>query len=107
MAGNCPWTFFAYPRVLTDDAGLPPDDDAKRLLAALRDRGIPVGTWLNEPGDTVYFACPKEAIGRLHEALTAMENQGEFEADFCIKRTEFLFSLVASNTEPTASPHPT
>src|SRR5262249_45375628 len=31
-AGNCPWTFFAYPRAFTDAAGLPPDDDAKRLL---------------------------------------------------------------------------
>jgi hypothetical protein len=46
-AGNCPWTFFAFPRLLADEAGLPPDDDAKRLLAALQGRGIPVGTWVN------------------------------------------------------------
>ncbi len=94
-AGNCPWTFFAYPRVFADDAGLPPDDDAKQLLAALQGRGIPVGTWVNTPvEDTANFACPKEAIGCLNDALSTLEEQGEFEKGFCTKRTEYLFSLV-------------
>ena len=67
----------------------------KRLLAALQSRGVPVGTWVNTPvEDTAYFACPKDAIGRLHEALSALEEQGEFEKGFCAKRTEYLFSLV-------------
>jgi hypothetical protein len=97
--GNFPWTFFAFPRVLADDAGLPPDDDAKRLLVALQAQDIPVGTWVTSPiEDTAYFACPKEAIGQLNEALTAMEKQGAFEQGFCTKRTEYLFSLVEKST---------
>jgi hypothetical protein len=102
-AGNCPWTFFAFPRVLADDAGLPPDDDAKRLLAVLQCRGIPVGAWLNTFVEGAsYFACPKEAIGALNDALSALEEQGEFEKGFCTKRTEYLFSLVEGSTEPNA-----
>jgi hypothetical protein len=93
-AGNFPWTFFAFPRVLADAAGFPPDEDAKRLFVALQRQRIPVGTWVNSPiADTAYFACPKEAIERLNDALTAMERQGEFEVGFCTKRTEYLFSL--------------
>jgi hypothetical protein len=98
-AGNCPWTFFAFPRVFADAAGLPPDDDAKRLLAPLQGHGIPVGTWVNSPvEDTVCFACPKEAIGRVNETVSAMEKQGEFEKGFCAKRTEYLFSLLEKST---------
>ena len=65
-AGHCPWTFFVFPRALADAAGLPPDDDARRLLQVLQQQGIPVGTWTTSPfTDDAYFACPKEAIGRL------------------------------------------
>lgn len=103
-AGNCPWTFFAFPRALADESGLPPDEDAKRLLAVLQGRGIPVGTWINTfVADTAYFVCPKEAIGPLNDALTALEEQGEFEKGFCAKRTEYLFSLVGSSSEPGAA----
>ena len=98
-AGNCPWTFFAFPRVFADDAGMPPDDDAKRLLAALQSQGIPVGTWVNTPvEDTSYFACPKEAIERVCSAVNALEERGEFEKGFCAKRTEYLFSLLGKST---------
>jgi hypothetical protein len=98
-AGNCPWTFFAFPRVFADDAGFPPDDDAKRLFVALHGQGIPIGAWLNSPvEDTAYFACPKEAIVRLNEALNAMEKQVEFEEGFCAKRTEHLFALLEKQT---------
>ena len=96
-AGNCPWTFFAFPRALADNDGLPPDDDAKRLLAALQRRGIPVAPWLNAPvEDTAYFACPTEAILCLNEALETLEATGEFEKGFCAKRTELLFSMVGN-----------
>jgi hypothetical protein len=98
-AGNCPWTFFAFPRAFADHAGFPPDDDAKRLFVALQDQGIPVGTWLNPPvEDTAYFACPREAIGRVNEPLSAMEKHGEFEEGFCARRTEHLFSLLEKST---------
>jgi hypothetical protein len=104
-AGNCPWTFFSFPRLLADESGLPPDEDAKRLLAELQHRGIPVGTWINTPvEDTAYFACPKEAIGPLNDALTALEEQGEFEKGFCAKRTEYLFSLFGRSAEPLSMP---
>ena len=99
-AGNFPWTFFAFPRVFADDAGLPPDDDAKRLLAVLQAQGIPAGTWVNTPiEDTAFFACPKEAIKRLHDALSTLEEQGEFEKGFCANRTEYLFSLLEKRTQ--------
>src|SRR5258707_90293 len=98
--GNCLWTFFAFPRVFADEAVLPPDDNAKRLLAALQSQGIPVGTWVNTPVEaTSYFACPKEAIERVCGAVSALEDQGEFEKDFCAKRSEFLFSLLGTATE--------
>jgi hypothetical protein len=103
-AGHCPWTFFVFPRVLADAAGLPPDDDARRLLQVLQRQGIPVGTWTTGPfTDDAYFACPKEAIGRLHAALAALEDAGEFERGFCIKRSEYLLSLVAPDAEPGAA----
>jgi hypothetical protein len=106
-AGNCPWTFFVFPRVLADAAGLPPDDDARRLLQVLQRQGIPVGTWTTSPfTDDAYFACPKEAIGRLHAALDALEGVGEFEKDFCRKRSEYLLSLVEKSAEPGAAPDP-
>ncbi len=89
---------------MADGAGFLPDDDAKRLLAALQDRDIPVGIWVNTfIEDTSYFACPKEAIGPLNDALIAMEEQGEFEKGFCSKRTEYLFSFVGTSTEPGAA----
>ena len=98
-AGNCPWTFFAIPRVFADAAGFPPDDDAKRLFAALQRKGTPVGTWVNSSVEhTAYFACPKEAIGRVNDAVNALEKQGELEEGFCAKRTQYLFSLLEKST---------
>jgi hypothetical protein len=106
-AGNCPWTFFVFPRALADAVGLPPDDDARRLLQVLQRRGIPVGTWSNSPfTEDAYFACPKEAIGRLHSALAALEDAGEFEKDFCRRRSEYLLSRVGTSVEPGAAPGP-
>jgi hypothetical protein len=97
---NCPWTFFAFPSRLADDHGLPPDEDAKRLLVELRTRGIQVGIWANGiANDTTYFACPKEEIQRLHDALSQLEADGSFEKGFCGKRSEYLFSLVAEGTQ--------
>jgi len=99
-AGHCPWTFFAYPSRLADDHGLPPDEDAKRLLVELRTRGIQVGILANGiANDTTYFACPKEEIQRLHDALADLEANGSFETGFCTKRSEYLFSLVAQDAE--------
>lgn len=99
-AGHCPWTFFAFPSSLADDHGLPPEEDAKRLLVELRTRGIQVGIWANGiANDTTYFACPKEEIQRLHDALVELEADGSFEHGFCGKRSEHLFSLLARDAE--------
>jgi hypothetical protein len=57
-SGDCPWTFFAYPTILADDRGLPPDDEARELLAHLQNRGLEVAIWVNGiANDTTYFAC--------------------------------------------------
>lgn len=94
-AGNCPWTFFAFPTSLADERGLPPDDDAKRLLAELQSRGLQVGIWANAIAEnTTYFACPKEGIQRLHAALAELVEVGAFTKDFCAERSEHLFSLL-------------
>ena len=98
-AGNCPWTFFAYPSSLADDHGLPPDEDAKRLLVELRTRGIQVGIWANGIAkDTAYFACPKDEIQRLHDALAELQARGSFEVGFCSKRSDRLFGSLRKTT---------
>lgn len=94
-AGNCPWTFFAFPSRLADDMGIPIDDAARRLLQELLRRGIRVGTWRNSPvKDTCYFACPKEEIERVNHAVNELEELGVFEKGFCTSRTEYLFSWI-------------
>lgn len=92
-SGNCPWTFFAYPTSLADENGLPPDNEACRLLADLQTRGIPVGIWVSGvDGDTTFFACRKEDIQRLHEAIQELEDTGVIAIGFCNERTERLFA---------------
>lgn len=91
--GNCPWTFFAYPRSVADECGLPPDDDANRLLAELMQRGIRVGVWRDAvPEHTSYFACPKEDIQLLDEALAELEQCGLLKPNFCTEHSERLFA---------------
>ncbi len=104
-AGHMPWTFFAYPRSLADKDGMPPDNDAKRLLNILRCRGLEVGVWVETPvPGTSYFACPKDEIERLHRTLTALEAEGQFEQGFCSKRTDYLFSVEPNKEELARNP---
>jgi hypothetical protein len=79
LAGDCPWTIFAYPASLADAQRLPRDEDAKRFLAELHGRGLRVGIWVH-PGtaDTIYFACPYEERERVHNAIEELERQGTF-----------------------------
>lgn len=99
-SGGCPWTFFAYPTSLADDHGLPPDDEACQMLGHLRKRGIAVGVWVSDFGnDTTYFVCRKEGIHRLIEALQELEKEGVIDKDFCVARTERLFSQVVEGRE--------
>ena len=99
-SGGCPWTFFAYPTSLADDHGLPPDDEACQMLGHLRKRGIAVGVWVSDFGnDTTYFVCRKEDIHRLIEALQELEKEGVIDKDFCVARTERLFSQVVEGRE--------
>ena len=98
-SGHCPWTFFAYPTSLAVERGLPPDADACRLLGDLQTRDIDVSIWINGiADDTTYFACRKEDIQRLNEALEELENNGMYEKGFCEKRSEQLFSLLERGT---------
>lgn len=92
-SGACPWTFFAYPTSLAVERGLPPDNEACELLSHLQERKIDVSIWVNGIADNAtYFACRKEDIQRLHDALQELENAGMIEKDFCSKRSERLFA---------------
>ena len=106
-SGFCPWTFFAYPTSLAVERGLPPDNEACKLLANLQDRQINIAIWVNGIAeDTTYFACRKEDIERLHDALQELEASGTIEKDFCGKRSERLFAKLAENTEQTDEREP-
>jgi len=99
-SGRCPWTFFAYPTILADDRGLPPDDEVCQLLTHLQGLGIPVAVWINGiANDTTYFACRKEDMHALHDALQQLESQGIIHKDFCLARSEQLFAQLAKGTE--------
>jgi len=105
-SGCCPWTFFAYPTTLADDRGLPPDGEACHLLTQLQRRGIDVAVWINGiASDTTYFACRKEDMHRLHDALQQLETQGMIEKDFCLARSERLFAKNAKGTEQSDPPN--
>ncbi len=98
-SGHCPWTFFAYPTTLAGAHGLPPDQDACRLLGAVQARGIDVGIWVNGISDnTTYFACKKDDIQRLNEVLEELENTDSFGMGFCAKRSEALFAILEHGT---------
>lgn len=95
QSGHCPWTFFAYPTTLADDHGLPPDEDACRFLGEVQARGIDVAIWVNGIAEnTTYFACRKDDIERLNDALKELETAEAFGQDFCAKRSEELFALL-------------
>ena len=104
-SGCCPWTFFAYPTALADARGLPPDDEACELLGHLQRRGLDVAVWINGiANDTNYFACRKEDIHKLHDALQQLIMQGIIDKDFCLERSERLFALVTKGTEQSDPP---
>jgi hypothetical protein len=100
MSGESPWTFFAFPRVLADTENRPVDEQARRILLAIQQRGVPAATWVSPltPG-VVYFACPYESRKALNDAIELLERQGEFEIDFLAKRSEYLFSLVEKSPD--------
>ena len=92
-SGFCPWTFFAYPTSMADEQALPPDNDACEFLARLQEYGIDVAIWVNAIApDTTYFACRKEDIQRLHDAIQELEVSGAIAKGFCNERTERLFA---------------
>ncbi len=95
-SGFVPWTFFAYPTSLAVEHGLPPDDDVCKLLAEIQRRGIDASIWVNGiADDTTYFACRKDDIERLRDALEELEDLGEIEMDFLRMRSDRLFAQVA------------
>jgi hypothetical protein len=89
------WTIFAYPARLADENGLPKDAEARRYLAALQSRGLPVSVWrYPQIPDTVYFACPFEDHLRVYAATQELERQGEFPAGFASRKCEELFARM-------------
>jgi len=99
-SGFCPWTFFAYPTSLAVERGLPPDDEACRLLAGLQQRGIDVSVWVNGiADDTTYFACRKEDVQRLNDVLDELEASRTIEKDFLRRRSDRLFAQLMKGTE--------
>ena len=92
-SSDCPWTFFAYPTSLADEQRLPPDNEACDFLGCLQERGIDVAIWVNGIAeDTTYFACRKEDIQRLNDAIQELEDCGEIEKGFCNERSGRLFA---------------
>ncbi len=100
-SGRCPWTFFAFPRSLADQDGLPRDPDARGLLAAVRDLGVPAAVWVSAatPG-TVYYACPYESRDALDNALLTLAKQGRWESGSVSQLSERLFEVAAQSPEP-------
>ena len=98
-SGDCPWTFFAYPTSLATEHRLPPDDEACRFLGAIQARGIEVAIWVNGIAtNTTYFACKRDDIERLNDAVTELENDELFGNNFCAKRSEALFALLENGS---------
>ncbi len=98
-SGHFPWTFFAYPTTVATQRGLPPDDDACRLLAEFQQRQIDVAIWTASTFSdrTTYYACRYEDRHRLEEALQELQQDGIFPPNFCASRSEALFGQVDRN----------
>src|SRR5690348_17212365 len=72
--GKLPWSFFAYPKTLADEQGLPPDAEAVRYLWALHRAGVRVGIDKSPyMPDDIFFACPIEESQRLQAAIEDLE----------------------------------
>lgn len=100
-SGRCPWTFFAFPRSLADQDGLPRDPDARGLLGAVRDLGVPAAVWVNAATpSTVYYACPYESRDALDDALVTLAAQGSWESGSLSQLSERLFEVAAQSPEP-------
>lgn len=107
-SGVCPWTFFAYPTEIAVTRGLPPDIEACELIGHLQKRKIDVSIWVNGiADDTTYFACRKDDIQRLNNALQELEDAGVIEQNFCGIRSELLFSKIRNGTAPSDPSKPT
>ncbi|MFN4907145.1 MAG: hypothetical protein ACOVQH_10105 [Burkholderiaceae bacterium] len=94
-SGHCPWTFFAFPRSLADQDGLPRNPDARSLLAAIRDLGIPASAWVNAISpSTNFYACPYESRDALADALLTLAAQGRWGVGSLSQLSEQLFALA-------------
>ena len=43
--GSHHWTFFAFPKTLLNEHGVPADPEAQRYIAAVQASGVPLGIW--------------------------------------------------------------
>ena len=100
-SGRCPWTFFAFPRSLADEDGLPCDPDARSLLEAVRDLGIPASSWVSAlTPNTVYYACPYESRKALDDALLTLATHGCLGSSSISQLSERLFEVANQSPEP-------
>lgn len=98
-AGNCPWTFFAYPASQADERGLPIDKEACDFLGRIQERGIKVAIWVNGiDNETIYFACRKDDIQRLNSAIQELEDHRVIAKGFCHLTSERLFATSEKHT---------
>jgi hypothetical protein len=96
-AGECPYTFLAFPASGVNDYGVPTNTDAQRYVAAIQAAGVPVGIWLATPVDGAsYAAVAHDSIPLLHRTIETLTETGQFPASFAADLSEQLFRDAVS-----------
>ena len=98
-SGECPWTFFAYPKSLALANGLPPDAEVCELFGKIQSSGIDVAIWVSGLSEnTTHFACRYEDRHRLQEIVNVLESDPRFAENSLTERSEALFAKAGRGT---------
>jgi len=98
-SGQSLWTFSAYPTTPAVDGGLPPVDDACRLIVGIQARGIDVAVWVNAIAENMtYVACRQDDIERPGIVVKEPES-ATFGRNFCADRSAELFARLEHGIE--------
>ena len=98
-SGQCPWTFFAYPKSLALPNGLPPDAEVCELFGEIQSRGINVAIWVSGISEnTIHFACRYEDRHRLQEIINDLESAPRFRENSLAERCEAMFAKADCGT---------